>query len=107
MLVSAKNYWTKLLPMCIKRTEEIPKEYYYMITPYKTLHPYINKEVIREFIASSLNDLIDEIVWDKALSHVRNYYITSSYCTNNIEDIIKEVFNVEYISDEYVRVTKK
>ena len=98
MLVSAKNYWTKLLPMCIKRTGEIPKEYYYMITPYKTLHPYINKEVIKEFITSSLNDLIDEIVWCKALSHVRNYYITSSYCTNSIEDIIKEVNNTCIIS---------
>lgn len=89
MLVSARNYRTKLLPMCIKRIGEIPHEYYYLITPYKTLHPYINKEVIEEFISSSLTELIDEIVWTKALSRVNNYYITSSYCTDNIEDIIK------------------
>ena len=104
MLVSAKNYWTKILPMCIKHTNKIPVRYYNLITPYKTLQKFINKEVIKEFITDSLNMLIDEIIWDNSLKYRDNYYITSSYSTNDIEDIIKEVFKVEYINDEFVKI---
>lgn len=107
MLISAKNYWTKILPMCIKKTCTIPKEFYYLLTPLKTLQEKINTEVIKEYIndAGYLKELIEEILYTKGLAR-RMYHITSSYNTDEVENIIKTVFNVTYIDDEHVRLER-
>lgn len=107
MLVSSKNYWTKLLPLCIKKANIIPQEFYYMITPYKSLQKYITQEVIEEFIELSLYDLIDEIIYSKNLKDYKNnYYITTSENTNEIEEIIKLFFTVNYINDDFIELKK-
>lgn len=114
MLVSAKNYWTKLLPMCIKKTCTIPKEFYYLLSFLKSLQAKIDEEVIKEFVsdADNIKWLIEEIEYTKGLydknynTGKKEYYITSSYNTNEIEDIINEVFKVTYINDDYVRVER-
>ena len=108
MLVSAKNYWTKLLPMCMKRTCTIPTEFYYLLTHVKTLQNKIDTEVLQDYLSDSDNikELVEEIVYVKAIAYRNIYFITSSYNTNEIEDIIKTVFKVTYINDEFVEVTR-
>lgn len=107
MKITAREYWTKILPECIIKSLQIPQEFYYLITPYKTLQEKITKEVIKEFINESLKELITEIILVKNLRFRNNYYITSSYNTNDIEDIIKIFYKVNYINDEEIEIIKK
>lgn len=108
MIVNAKQYWTEVLPKCIKKTNIIPKEFYYMLTDNKELQKHIDKEVIREFVRERLNELIDEIVYTKGLTDTKGkYYISSAYATNEVEDIVKQVYNIKYINDDAVELNVK
>ena len=68
---------------------------------------YINNECIKEFLEKNIDDLLQEIAYTKGLRdfvHGGKYKITSSYNTECIENIIKEVFDVRYIDDETVEI---
>ena len=110
MIIKAEKYWTKILSICIKKTNKIPKEYFYLITQIKSLQKYINHECIKEFLEKNIDDLLQEIAYTKGLRdfvHGGKYKITSSYNTEDIENIIKEVFDVKYIDDESVEILKR
>ena len=107
MIVNAKQYWTEVLPKCIKKTNIIPKEFYYMLTDNKELQKHIDKGVIREFIRERLEGLINEIIYTKGISNFKGkFYISSAYNTNEVEDIIKQVYKVKYINDDAVELIK-
>lgn len=108
MIITAKQYWTKLLPVCIKLSNVIPREYYDLITYNKTLQKWINDEVINEFLAdkNNIKYLLEEMFYAK---RIRTNYISQSGCTNEIEDIIKQYYIVDYgtIDDEHVEVIRR
>ena len=108
MIITAKQYWTKLLPACIKLSHVIPSEFYCLITYNKTLQKYIDDEVIEEFFAdkNNIKYLLEEMFYAK---RIRTNYISQSGCTNEIEDIIKEYYIVNYgaIDDEHVEVIRR
>lgn len=101
--ITASEYWNELLPKCIISQNIIPKDYYYLITDNKTLQKYINDDIIKEFLSdkTNLKILIEEIMWTKCIN---TKYITQSCDTNDIENIIKLVYDVKYINDDYVLI---
>lgn len=106
MIITAKQYWTKLLPACIKLSYVIPSEYYYLITNNKTLQKYINDEAIKEFLIDNIKYLLEEMFYTK---HLRINYMSQSGCTNEIEDIIKQYYIVNYntVDDKHVEVIRR
>ena len=104
--ITASEYWNELLPKCIISQNIIPNDYYYLITCNKTLQKYINDDVIKEFLSdeNNLKMLIDEITWIK---HINTKYMTQSGDTTDIENIIKLIYDVEYINDDYVLIKEK
>lgn len=104
--ILAHDYWNKLLLNCIIESNTIPTEFYYLITNNKTLQKYINNEVIHEFLSNPENIklLIEEICYVKRID---TNYITQSINTNDIEDIIKQIYNVQYINDDYVLIERR
>ena len=91
-----------------KTNKYYPKEFYYMLTTNKELQKYINKKVVREFIRERLEELINEIIYTKGISNFKGkFYISSAYNTNEVEDIIKQIYKVKYINDDAVELIKR
>lgn len=105
MLITAKQYWREILKECIIKTNTIPERYYYLITWNKALQKHIDEEVIKEFISDETN--IDLLINEAFCHGLDDDYITQSVDTNDLEDIIKKVYEVTYIDDEYIEITRK
>ena len=104
--ITASKYWNELLPECIISQNIIPNDYYYLITDNKILQKHINNDVIKEFLSDKRNVkmLVEEIFYTK---RINTKYITQSCDTNDVEDIIKLVYDVRYISDDCVLISKR
>lgn len=105
MIISAKQYWRVILKECIEETNIIPEKYYYLITWNKALQKHIDEEVLKEFISDEEN--IDMLINEDFYHGLDDDYITQSIDTNDFEDIIKKVYEVTYIDDEYIEITRK
>ena len=107
MKITAKEFWTEILPECMIKSNQIPKEYYYLITQNKTLQKYIDKEVIKEFLNTSMDILIMEILYNKGILQGKELYLTSSYDINELLNIIEQFYVVEFLDDQNVKITRK
>lgn len=105
MLITARKYWGEILKECIIKTNTIPEKYYYLITWNKALQKHINEEVLKEFVSDEEN--IDMLVSDVFYHGLDDRFITQSFDTNDLEEIIKQVYDVHYINDDIIEVVRK
>lgn len=104
--VKAFDYWNVILPSCFVELNTIPKDFYYLITCSKLLQQYINEDVIKEFLSneSNIKWLMDEIFWER---RINPNYMSQGGCIADLENIISELYNVDYVCDDYVLIERK
>lgn len=104
--VKAFDYWNVILPSCFVELNTIPKDFYYLITCNKLLQQHINKDVIKEFLSNKNNIkcLMDDIFW---VRNINDNYISQSRDVSDLENIISELYNVDYVCDDYVLIERK
>lgn len=103
--ISAKQYWNRLFVACAKKSNKIPKRYFYLITNNKKLQKKIDEDVIKEFLSDK--DNVELLLSDISYDGVDTRYVTQSCLCLDIESIILQYYYVDYLNDEYIEITRK
>lgn len=99
-IIKADYYWNVLLKEALKITGYLPENLYELITTSKQLKKYITPEIIKDWYEDNIDYAFDEIIYDRNIS---TKYFSQSRNTRDLEDCIKEVFQIKYI--EYIEDT--
>lgn len=106
MIISAKKYYTKIFKECIEKTHFISKYMYHLITPYESLHKFIDQDIIDEIIETDdtfIDHYVEEVFYNAGLydryledcTHIDTDY------KNIIYNTIDLIYKQEFIYDKH------
>ena len=95
MIITAKQYWNKLVPYTLSVLKYMPPKFYYLLTNCEDLHQYITTDIVEKWLDNK--DNFDWYIKElKYVYNVNDCNLTSTYDISWIEEMVEDVCFEEF-----------
>lgn len=102
--ITAREYWNSILKQVLLETGYIPEAQLCFLTTSKELAKFITPEIVQTWYRenNNINDVLEDILYP-----IHTQYFSQSRNTRELEDLIAEFYEVEYLSDEEALIKER